>query len=178
MYTTLSSDPLIDEILSRYRSDLGIHYDLYRNHVYRVYYLTLLFDVDDSFDRRALAIAAAFHDIGIWTAGTFDYLGPSIDLADRFATETDSEGSRSLISTIIGNHHKLTSYMAERTVESFRRADLIDLSMALVTFGLDRKLITEVGQQFPSLGFRRFILRQALKRFLRHPLSPLPMMRF
>jgi hypothetical protein len=28
-----------------------------------------------------VAVAAAFHDLGIWTDGTFDYLPPSIRLA-------------------------------------------------------------------------------------------------
>jgi hypothetical protein len=177
MYTITSSDPVIDDILDRYRIDLGVHYDLYRNHVYRVYNLTLLFDTDGTFDRKALAVAAAFHDIGIWTARTFDYLAPSIDLANRFALENNLEDSKILISAIIDNHHKLTSYKGELIVERFRCADLIDLSMSTFIFGRDRKQMAAITHQCPSLGFRRFILWQAVKRFFRHPLSPLPMMR-
>ena len=31
--------------------------------------------------QRKIAIAAAFHDLGIWSAGTMDYLPPSAALA-------------------------------------------------------------------------------------------------
>jgi hypothetical protein len=36
-----------------------------------------------------IAIAAAFHDLGIWTDGTFDYLQPSIRLVDAHLTRSN-----------------------------------------------------------------------------------------
>jgi hypothetical protein len=35
----------------------------------------------------AAALAWAVHDLGIWTAGSFDYLTPSADLASMHAAE-------------------------------------------------------------------------------------------
>ena len=40
-----------------------------------------------------MAIAAAFHDIGIWTAGTFDYLEPSVRVAAAYLTGTGRAAS-------------------------------------------------------------------------------------
>ena len=31
-----------------------------------------------------IAVATAFHDLGIWTDGTFDYLQPSVRLASAY----------------------------------------------------------------------------------------------
>ena len=75
---------LIEDILKQHRGELNIDYDKYRNHVYRVFNFTLLLYDADKKDTDALAVAAAFHDIGIWTAGTMDYLTPSVALAKEY----------------------------------------------------------------------------------------------
>ena len=71
----------IEDILSNYKTELGEHFQKYRNHVYRVYnYAAILSRCDDE-QKIKLAISAAFHDIGLWTDNTLDYLSPSIILA-------------------------------------------------------------------------------------------------
>ena len=73
----------IDNILNTYRSELGENYDLYRNHVYRVYNFALT-QLDPNAELEKLSIAAAFHDLGIWTNNTLDYIEPSAQLAREY----------------------------------------------------------------------------------------------
>lgn len=69
--------PLIDGVLATHREALGRDFDGYRHHALRVFHLArrLAGDAPAWVDR--LAVACAFHDLGIWTDGTFDYLAPS-----------------------------------------------------------------------------------------------------
>ena len=75
----VTAHPIVDAVLDRHRDALGDDLSAYRNHVYRclTYHQLLLgFSIPD-----AAALAWSTHDLGIWTAGTFDYLTPSADLA-------------------------------------------------------------------------------------------------
>ena len=73
-------DPL-DRVLETHAVELGADFTAYRNHTYRVvnFCAALAPCADDALEK--VALAAAFHDLGIWTAHTFDYLQPSIELA-------------------------------------------------------------------------------------------------
>ena len=173
-----ANNALIESILNSHKSELGDDYDKYRNHVYRAFNLAVMLAQPYDQDLVALTIAAAFHDIGIWTARTFDYLEPSVLLAQNYLHANGMSDKDSLVSEIINNHHKLSSYKSNKLVEAFRKADLIDLSFGVFSFGIKRQQVQELNRQFPSLGFHRFIVWQATKRMLRHPLSPLPMMKW
>lgn len=60
---------LIDEILQDYRAVINQSYQGYLNHCKRVAACCLMLSKDGSKETlRKIAIAAAFHDIGIWTA--------------------------------------------------------------------------------------------------------------
>ncbi len=59
---------------------MGADYDKYKNHVYRVFLNCLLIDSEKNNEEK-YAIASVFHDVGIWTNHTFDYLDPSIEQA-------------------------------------------------------------------------------------------------
>jgi HD domain len=174
----LTDDETIDTILLACKNDLGGDYEKYRNHVYRVFNLTLWFCTADEKNRKALAIAAAFHDIGIWTANTFDYLAPSIELARSYLREQGLQHVEETVASIIANHHKFSSYKTNKMVEAFRKADLIDLSFNLFRFGISSELLHRLNKQFPAKGFHRFILAQAIKNTIRHPLNPLPMLKW
>ena len=76
----LTSVPTIDEVLGDHASDLRHDFTAYRNHVYRVVNLCTAI-VGNRGDLEKVAVAAAFHDLGIWTNKTFDYLSPSMALA-------------------------------------------------------------------------------------------------
>ncbi|HEY1054793.1 MAG TPA: HD domain-containing protein [Emticicia sp.] len=170
------TNPLIEDLLQKFQSAIGADYDKYRNHVYRVFLNCLLLDTNrDNEDKYA--IAAVFHDIGIWTNHTFDYLAPSIEQAKIYLIETNKQESFEEIKLMIDNHHKISSYKDKypKTVETFRQADWIDVSFGIMTFGADKQAIQLNKQQFPTLGFHRFLIRATTKNFLKHPANPLPM---
>lgn len=164
----------IDRILTQWTPHLGEAFVPYRNHVYRVaHFCTALHgEVDDR-----IAIAAGFHDLGIWTAGTFDYLAPSIVLARDFLQAHGRESWSDDVALMIDQHHKLRS-RPEPLVEAFRRADLIDVSWGTVKFGLPRDSVYEVQRAFPDAGFHALLLKLGAKWFAKHPLRPIPVLRW
>lgn len=176
MAAIVEFNEIIDGVILSYQSQLGSHYAKYRNHVYRVFNLAIILSNPDQENTNAIAIAAAFHDLGIWTANTFDYLAPSIALARKYLAQNNLLHLEPLVIETINNHHKLSAYKSDVVVEAFRKADLIDLSFGLIKFGMDAKTVKALRKQFPSSGFHRFIIMQALKNTARHPLNPLPMM--
>lgn len=169
------SNTVIEDIMQTFKSPMGADYDKYKNHVYRVFLNCLLIDREKNNEDR-YAIASVFHDIGIWTNHTFDYLYPSIEQAKIYLTEKNKTEWIDEISLMIYWHHKMSKYqgMHKEIVENFREADWIDVSLALLTFKYDKKQINENRRRFPNLGFHRFLIKEALKNFLKHPLNPLP----
>lgn len=169
----------IDAALAPHATVIGRDFDSYRHHVCRVaMFCRALAPGVPNADEK-IAIAAAYHDIGIWTHGTFDYLDPSIDDCRAYLAATGRHAWAHEISAMIREHHKLTPWHThdDWLVEPFRMADLVDLSGGLVAFGLPRSLRRAVFGQWPSLGFRRRLVQLTLQRLRRHPLSPLPMLR-
>lgn len=165
----------IENILHSYREYLGSNYSCYRNHVYRVYnFCSTRFS--DTQHLETLAIAAAFHDLGIWTNQTFDYLKPSIQLAEKYVTENQiTADCAASIFLIIDQHHKVSKISASPLAEAFRVADLVDLSLGLIRKGVNKKFIREVKREFPNEGFHIFLIRLFFKNLFTHPLKPLPM---
>ncbi len=170
--------PLIEDILDQHRPALGHHYDKYRHHVYRVVNFTELLCDKAEHDSDTLAVAAAFHDIGIWTSGTFDYLAPSVALAKEYIAGKQLSLSEETVEQIISNHHKVTTYQDNKLAEAFRKADLVDLSLGIISHGVSGKEIAGIYDTFPGEWFHRFILGEIFKNALRHPLNPLPVMKW
>jgi len=81
------------------------------------------------------------------------------------------------IEAMIVDHHKVTPSRPnpQSLVESFRRADWIDVSRGLRRFGLPRTFIAAVAATWPSAGFHRRLVELTVDRFWKHPLKPLPM---
>jgi hypothetical protein len=176
----LEKAPILDAILESWRGVLGNNYGAYRNHCYRVLNFCIAFCAEDQEIFAKVSIAVAFHDLGIWVNGTFDYLGPSRKLAREYLANTHRESWGEEIEAMIEQHHKLTKYKAnsESLVELFRRADWIDVSRGKLRFGLPSAYIADVMAQFPNAGFHQGLSALLLQRFKKHPLSPLPMMKF
>jgi hypothetical protein len=124
-------------------------------------------------------IAGAFHDLGIWTARTFDYLAPSVRLARDYLTVEGREELAPEVERIILEHHKITPYRAQfhETVETFRRADLVDLSLGAIRSGLPCGFVREVRASRPNTGFHRRLTQLGVRQAIEHPLHPLPMVR-
>ena len=174
-YKLIQQHEVIDIILATHQNVLGKDFKAYRHHVYRIFNFALLQDSKVE-NIEKYAVAAAFHDIGIWTHSTFDYLAPSIQLATKHLQQTDKVTDIEEVSLMIDLHHKMSVYKGKfRAVEIFRKADWIDVSMGLMTFGLDKKVLREVKKTFPYNGFHLFLMKQTMKNFLQHPLHPLPM---
>ena len=165
----------IEELLQKFESAIGVDYDRYNNHVYCVFLNCLLLDSSKTNEEK-YAIAAVFHDIGIWTDHTFDYLNPSIEQVKIYLTETGKQDWIDEISQMIYWHHKLSTYQGkyEKTVETFRKADWIDVSLGVLTFGADNQQIKENRKKLPNLGFHLFLIKETAKNFVRHPFKPLP----
>src|SRR5262249_27517781 len=122
--------PLVEEVLGAWQEALGAERVAYRGHVYRVlnYARALL---GSAKHEDALAVASAFHDLGIWSDRTFDYLPPSIQRGEAFRRARMPSLSADLLARMIGQHHRLRRIVdgpEPEVVEAFRRADLVDLS--------------------------------------------------
>lgn len=170
----VTSHPIVDAVLDRHRDALGDDMATYRNHVYRcISYHQLLLGASIP-DVAALAWAA--HDLGIWTARTFDYLTPSADLAAEHGDEvgiTDADQLRVLIT----EHHRLRR-SDERMTETFRKADLVDVSHGILRAQIGRSAVQAVVAELPYRGFHAFLAKGLAGYAARHPLRPLPMMRW
>ena len=77
-------------------------------------------------------------------------------------------------------HHKLSSYRGSPggLVEPFRRADWVDVTHGLVSFGLSRSLLREVFTTWPDAGFHKRLVQLELTQLQTHPWNPLPMLRW
>jgi hypothetical protein len=171
--------PTLDAVLQAHASELGRDITGYRNHTYRVANLCLALSAGASGELEKIAIAAAFHDLGIWAQRTFDYIQPSIDLASAHLSRTDRSAWVPEIAAMIREHHKISpSQDASALVEIFRRADWIDVTGGVLTFGVPRRLIRDLYATWPDAGFHARLIQLALQRLRTHPLNPLPMVRW
>ncbi|MBT2298126.1 hypothetical protein [Pseudomonas fluorescens] len=169
----------LDDLLQLNHMALGPDFLAYRNHVYRIINFCSLLSSLTVVDLEKVAIAGAFHDLGIWTHKTFDYLAPSEGLAKDFLEETGRHGWCEEIIAMIQNHHKILRCQGDPQglMEIFRKADWVDVTHGLLAFGITKTQRQLVFGYFPDKGFHLRLLKLSLTRLLTHPFSPLPMMR-
>jgi len=127
-------------------------------------------------DFEQVAIASAYHDLGIWTHLTFNYLQPSIQLACTYLCQIKREEWIPTVSTIILDHHKITGSKGF-LAEAFRQADLMDISWGYLGHKYSRVHFLKLQATFPPAGFYRCLMIMCAKRLLSHPWSPFPMVR-
>ncbi len=169
---------LIDEILNDWHEELGDSFDGYRNHVYRMVNFTYALADLGPDERDKVAVAGAFHDIGIWPGDNFDYLCPSIDRSRNYLDAACLNRWSDDVARMISEHHKLRRVTGDRLVEAFRRGDLVDFSLGILGQGLPRTFIREVKDAFPNAGFHRSLIRTACRWIVRHPLRPVPVVKW
>ncbi len=171
--------PLLEEILDKWRNELGEDYPGYRNHVYRMVHFCFALHDCSKEEREKIIIAGCFHDLGIWANGTVDYLPPSIALAKKYLKENGLEPWIPEIELMIDMHHKLRKHQDDRypLVEVFRKGDLVDFSLGAVKWGLPRTYVKSVKHRFPNAGFHKRLVHLAGGWFSRHPLTPPPIMK-
>ena len=168
--------PHIDDILDSMRAQIGEDFAGYRNHVHRMLHFCFALRALGEEERRKLTIAGCFHDIGIWTGSTFDYLPPSMGAAEAYLMANGLEDWCPEVELMIDEHHKLRPFRSAISplVEVFRQGDLVDFSMGVVKFGLPGDFVKEVKARFPNEGFHKTVLRQELAWVVRHPFRPVP----
>lgn len=170
----VAENEIVDAVVAQHAGALGESADTYRNHALRsLNYHALLLGHDVS-DQAALAWAV--HDLGIWTAGTFDYLDPSAGLAEQHAAELGIDHPERAVEMVL-EHHKLRPHPNGET-ETFRRADLIDVSHGVLRLGIPREEVRAVVRALPYRGFHRFLAKGLTGHAVRHPTNPAPMMRW
>lgn len=172
---------LLDELLEFWKPQIGVTWDGYRNHCQRMaaFTLALLPNATDD-DRRKIAIAACFHDIGIWSDHTIDYLPPSSRRARDYLKAQGLESWTTEVELMIDEHHKLRRYKdpAYPLVEAFRKADLVDVSMGLIKFGIAGDTVRTLKAAYPNAGFHKALMGLAGGWFKQHPLSPPPFIKW
>src|SRR4249919_3549089 len=161
----LTRIPTIDEVLNEHASALGNDFVGYRNHVYRIVNLCVAFVGRSELEK--IAVAAVFHDLGIWTNSTFDYIAPSIALAHDYLIARARENWIPEIEGMIADHHKITRSTAARDslVGAFRPADWIDVTRGLRRFGIPRPFVAYLFATWPDAGFHWRLLTLTLDRF-------------
>jgi hypothetical protein len=172
--------PLLESLLLDWRDRMGADYPGYRHHVYRMLHFCFALRSCTAEEEEKLIIAGAFHDIGIWTHRTLDYLPPSVSVAHDWLERNQHHDWVEEISQMISEHHRLRSVTDSPypLVELFRQGDLVDFSLGLVRCGLPMTLIRQVKAAFPNQGFHAGLGKKGLRWFLRHPLNPMPMMKW
>jgi hypothetical protein len=171
--------PLLEDILEKWKGEIGAGFAGYKNHVYRMTNFCFALGKDyRAEDREKIIIAGCFHDIGIWTAGTFDYLPPSTLAARQYLTDNNLEEWIPEIGLMIDQHHKLGAYQDNPLVETFRKGDLVDFSLGVVKCGLPKTYVKSVKKQFPNAGFHKGLVKLAGGWICRHPLNPVPVLKW
>lgn len=175
MYITKSL-PTLDNILNQYKSAIGKDFTGYRNHCYRVYHICQALAALNEVEQQKLQLALAFHDLGLFTEDTVDYLPPSMALADKYLKEHHLENWQAEIALMIGEHHKITPFHNYKypLVEVLRKADLVDFSLGLVRHGVNKALIKQLKKAFPNAGFHKMVAKEQAAWLLAHPKNPFP----
>lgn len=161
----------VDAILDGYRRELGADFAAYRNHASRVFLRCCrILNEPDADTIEKIAIAAAFHDLAIWTERTWDYLQPSCLLARRYLAQTGRADWAGDIEAMIAWHHKITPCRRFGPLaEAFRRADWRDVLLMP---------LPESHPALPNAGFHLRLAELTWNWWKRHPLEPLPMLKW
>jgi hypothetical protein len=172
--------PLLEEILGQWEKDIGKDFLAYKNHVYRVVHFAMALQRSSKEDQEKIIIAGCFHDLGIWTDHPVDYLPSSILLAKNYLRARHLENWIDEIELMIDMHHKLSRFNNNDfpLVEVFRKADVADVSLGTVKWSLSKDYIIKVKETFPNSGFHIRLNQLAVNWIFKHPLNPLPFVKW
>jgi hypothetical protein len=175
-----SRNDLLEDILAPWAQALGGDGEGYKNHCYRVIHFTQALHPCSAQDKHKLVIAAAHHDIGIWSDHTVDYLPPSRVQVLRYLRTKGLSAWAEEVGLMVDEHHKISRFKDARfpLVDAFRRGDLVDFSMGWMRQGLPRSLIHDVQVAFPNAGFHKMLMKSAGQWFRQHPFSPPPFIKW
>ena len=169
----------LDELLSQHRNQLGKQYVAYRNHLYRLMNTIQATVKLTEVELEKVAVAAAFHDLGLWTHDTLDYLDPSAQMATDYLISIDKKSWVDEVVAMIQDHHKIKpSEHPSRIVELFRQADWAEVTFGLVGLKVDQPTMQDIKQHFPHAGFHRFLLKRGVAWGIKNPLNPMPIFKW
>ena len=126
-------------------------------------------------DREVLLVVGLLHDIGLYDeashGGVYVTEGARFT-ADLLGEQGWSEERIRLCFDAIERHHEIRSQWDRgEEVELIRRADLIDLTSALVTFGLPREWLRDLFRSVPRDGTYATIGGEVAKQLVHRPLK-------
>jgi hypothetical protein len=176
--TQHASATRIDELLDALAPKLGRDAAAYGNHVRRVYGLVAAQRDWSAEEHAQAAIAAVFHDVGIWLDDTFDYLDPSRGHTADYLRDEGLTAWGPTVDAVILEHHRLRPVRDNPLVEAFRRADLCDLSFGLIRPGMPRGTYRQLVRRHPIAGFHARLVRFGAAQARKDPRHPLPMLRW
>ena len=167
---------LITQILHPHKAALGDHYQSYHHHCQRVY--TYAHTLMLQRESKKLAIVAAFHDLGIWTQQTMDYLNPSVALMKSYIESKQLTLLPDELAYIIEHHHRIRKIKDHLEAEAFRKADLIDFTAGWIRYNLPESIIRDTEKKWPRANFTSLVLKKVSRHAIRHPMKPLPMLKW
>ncbi len=172
--------PIVEQLFDDWKNDLGEDFNAYKNHVYRVINFSSALCEGTAKEREIISIASCFHDIGIWLNNTFDYIIPSKLHAKKYLELIGKNEDIHIIQLMISEHHKIIPVRNKKNglVEVFRKSDLIDLSLGIISYGISKTYIEKVQSSFPNCGFHKKLMYLSISWIIRHPFNPLPMFKW
>lgn len=173
----------LDTTLYDWREALGSDFQAYHNHCYRVlngaYALLESQALASDEHLHTVGFALGFHDLGIWSDANFDYLPPSESRAQQAMMALAWPPARQQqVIAIIARHHQFTAITDDPLSEAVRQADWCDVSLGLMRGAIDKARWRQIIKRFPNAGFHKVLVRKGGMHALRHPLNPIPMMRW
>jgi hypothetical protein len=161
---------VLDTELSKFSDAMGDDYEAYRNHCLRVlsFAVSHLGGVKNVSSKSVdvMALALAYHDLGLWSDGALDYLEPSAKQLEASTSakngEDDAAFDENDIATaraIITEHHKLTDFESkdrginDNLVNAIRKSDWADFTIGIVRFGLPGSFLESAYTSIPEAGF-------------------------
>ena len=167
LVTSLST---VEKVLDNHASELGHDFIAYRNHVYRVVNLCLAIVGHSRAELEKIAVAAVFHDVGIWTNNTFDYIAPSVAVAREDLTARGMADWIPEIEAPAQIRSRWSNHFGART-GSMCRSDYEGSASRARSSRLS-------PPRRPSAGFYRRLVKLTIDRFWKHPLTPLPVVKW
>ncbi len=169
----------LDELLNQHRNQLGKQYVAYRNHLYRLLNMIQATIKLTDLELEKIAVAAVFHDLGLWTHHTLDYLDPSAQMATDYLISIDKKSWIDEVVAMIQDHHKIQpSHHSSHIVELFRQADWAEVTWGAVGLKVNKRIMHDIRKHFPDVGFHRFLLKRGVAWGLKHPLNPIPILKW
>jgi hypothetical protein len=160
---------VLDTELEKFSGAMGDEMNAYRNHCLRVlsFAVAHLGGVKNVSSKSVdvMALALAYHDLGLWSDGALDYLEPSAkQLEASSLDEAFDDNDVATARAIITEHHKLTDYEShddkginENLVNAIRKGDWADFTIGIVRFGLPASFVESAYTSIPEAGFHMIL---------------------